>query len=370
MSVESGLPADLFQHGHEQNLGENRRKATGSHYSDLDLALEVVRATLEPIFAAAWTRSNHHVELYTHDIRNLKILDPAMGAGHLLLVAWIEIAREIAYAELIGNPRPSTYFEYIASPNAWSGMPNRETMDARVVELLPSCVHCIYGVDIVPETVEVARGNFRALAQTNALNLRCGDSLFGATKCEAESMQDPFDTMFGQVSDTDPWDEAFYAAYGSRRLTNMFHWEREFPNVKFDAVIANPPFIGDRNLRGVLGEDGVRYLSHRYSDGAVVDLCGYFVLKLTEWLHEDRGVAGIIATNSIAQGKNRMKVLVPLVAGTSPKFEIYRSCRSRVWPGDASVHIATIHMRRAGRLELAVSPRRIVQVFPDDETQT
>jgi hypothetical protein len=53
MSVESGLPADLFQHGHEQNLGENRRKATGSHYSDLDLALEVVRATLEPIFAAA-----------------------------------------------------------------------------------------------------------------------------------------------------------------------------------------------------------------------------------------------------------------------------------------------------------------------------
>ena len=144
----------------------------------------------------------------------------------------------------------------------------------------------------------------------------------------------------------------------------------EFPNVKFDAVIANPPFIGDRNLRGVLGEDGVRYLSHRYSDGAVVDLCGYFVLKLTEWLHEDRGVAGIIATNSIAQGKNRMKVLVPLVAGTSPKFEIYRSCRSRVWPGDASVHIATIHMRRAGRLELAVSPRRIVQVFPDDETQT
>ena len=370
MNIESGLPMDLFQHGHEQTLGKSRRRATGSHYTDLDLALEVVRATLEPIFAAAWTRSRHCVEAYTHEIRNLKILDPAMGAGHLLLVAWVELAREIAYAELTGSLRSSTYFEYIAAPEAWSGMPNRGAMDARVVELLPSCVRCIYGVDLVPETVEVARGNFMALAQTSATNLRCGNSLFGSTKCEAESIQDPFDTVFGQASDTDPWDEAFYAAYGSRRITNLFHWEREFPDVKFDAVIANPPFLGDRSLRGVIGEDGVQYLSRRYSDGAVVDLCGYFVLKLTEWLHEDRGVAGLIVTNSLAQGKNRVKVLVPLVAGPSPKFEIYRSCRSRDWPGDASVHIATIHMRRAGRTALAVSPRRIVQVFPGDESQT
>ncbi|MFB6216856.1 MAG: Eco57I restriction-modification methylase domain-containing protein, partial [Candidatus Aenigmatarchaeota archaeon] len=40
---------------------------------------------------------------------------------------------------------------------------------------------------------------------------------------------------------------------------NTFHWELEFPSVfhqgGFDAVVANPPFTGDKNLRQSLGSD-------------------------------------------------------------------------------------------------------------------
>jgi len=285
----------------------------------------------------------------------------------------MEIAREIAFAEREGKPKPSPYYEYITDSTAWTNMRDRAWLDARVTELLPDCVTCIYGVDLLPETVAIAKAIFKLLTGTEAKNLRCGNSLFGSTKVEAEAfMLDDFDSMFGRMPATseDPWDEAFYASYGSREPVNLFHWEREFPNVKFDVVIANPPFVGDRRLRGVVGESGVRYLSRRYSSGAVVDLCGYFVLKIDEWLHETRGVAGLITTKSIAQGKNRVKALLPLVGGASPKFEIFRSCRSREWPGDAAVHIATIHMRRAGQADLAVEPRRIVQVMASDNDAT
>jgi hypothetical protein len=74
-------------------------------------------------------------------------------------------------------------------------------------------------------------------------------------------------------------------------------------------------------------------------------------------------VFGVIATNSIAEGKNRRAVLVPMLA--EGQFEIYRSCRTRDWPGEAMVSIATVHARRTNNPELSAAYRRIVQVFDE-----
>ena len=45
-----------------------------------------------------------------------------------------------------------------------------------------------------------------------------------------------------------------------------------------DAIIGNPPFHGDRNLRGLLGDDYVEWLKNEFSVG-VKDYCVYWFNK-------------------------------------------------------------------------------------------
>jgi hypothetical protein len=152
-----------------------------------------------------------------------------------------------------------------------------------------------------------------------------------------------------------------------------FHWPLEFYDVfhrnpcGFDVIVTNPPFLGDRDLRGRFGEIGVDYFRAVFTGGATVDLTGYFVLEFDRLLNA-RGVAGTVASNTVAQGKNRRGVFVPLVATSLAKFEIYRACASRVWPGDAAVHILTAHLRRPAP-ELRAPTRRVVESYDNEGTR-
>lgn len=140
--------------------------------------------------------------------------------------------------------------------------------------------------------------------------------------------------------------EAVRAVAGKRRA---FHWELEFPDVmngrKFDGVVANPPFRGDRDLRGVIGEDGVGFLRDRFTGTDTADYAGYFVLRCAQLLGE-RGALGTLGPNTLAQAKNRRVVLVPLVsgAGEGGRYRILRGVRSRPWPGEAAVHVCMAHL--------------------------
>lgn len=493
------------------------RKALGAHYTPEALVIEVVRAALEPAFAAAWSRAGQDVGRYQSELLDLRVLDPAMGSAHFLTVAALEIAREMAFAEHEGQPRPAEHFEYITNPNAWGALPEdaRAVMDTLAAGYLSQVAErCCHGVDVAPLAVELGKLALWQLTMVERTlrgigdaapppsltfldaNLRCGDSLLGASAADVEAvcrefelegaegdlfnfasvspksavghmrrlealLSGPADALraeikasrasimreLGAVSDPLPaddhllrteifallqaakeryrwlWDLAFLRAWwaakpgkgggadglfaslkpggaktwagllglaaptpaqqaardavrGQARALRAFHWELEFsavfhrPARGFDVIVANPPFLGDRDLRAARTEQGVTYLRNRYTDGNTPDLCGFFVLTFRDRLSPTRGVAGTVAPNTIAQAKNRTTALVPLVAGDAPEFEIFRSCQTRVWPGDAAVHIATIHMRRAGQLELAVEPRRIVQVAGSEEDST
>ncbi len=137
------------------------------------------------------------------------------------------------------------------------------------------------------------------------------------------------------------------------------HWSYEFPAVfagerpGFDAILANPPFIGDRDLRGRLGQDLVEYMVSRFTaprNGGTCDLSGFFVLLYDDILARTRAVAVTLAPNTLAQAKNRKTVLVPLVNGTvggeGPHFRIARATQSQVWPGEAAVHVCVVWFTR------------------------
>jgi len=124
-----------------------------------------------------------------------------------------------------------------------------------------------------------------------------------------------------------------------------FHWPVEFPEVfvhreGFDAIIGNPPFMGGQRITGALGKPYRVYLvKHLANDTrGSADYVAYFFLRAFELL-KPGGTAGLLATNTIAQGDTREVGLDQLV---SQGASIYRAVPSRKWPGDASLEVAWV----------------------------
>lgn len=118
------------------------------------------------------------------------------------------------------------------------------------------------------------------------------------------------------------------------------HWVIEAPDVMlgprqgFDAVIGNPPFLGDKKLRGALGDNVREYLSRvvgRNARGGA-DLVAYFLLS-AESLVGRSGTFGLIATNSATQGDTR-KVGLDQVLRRG--FALIRAQSSRPWPSQSA----------------------------------
>jgi hypothetical protein len=132
---------------------------------------------------------------------------------------------------------------------------------------------------------------------------------------------------------------------------NAFHWELEFPSVfhhgGFDAVVSNPPFIGDRDLRKRLGsKDLVELLaSYFIPQEKKSDYSGFFFWRYDQ-IVSNSGTVGSLASNTLAQASNRDYVTEPLTAGVHPHFNIFRAIPNRSWPGEASVHFSGIYLSR------------------------
>jgi hypothetical protein len=115
------------------------------------------------------------------------------------------------------------------------------------------------------------------------------------------------------------------------------HWPLVFPEVfeqgGFDAVIGNPPFLGDKKISGAFGVAYRQYLGEVIS-GAVkgkADLVAYFTLRANDVLNI-HGQAGLIATNTLAQGFTREVGLRQIVdRGTCIRMSI----KSRPWPSQS-----------------------------------
>ena len=126
-----------------------------------------------------------------------------------------------------------------------------------------------------------------------------------------------------------------------------FHWEIEFPEVferenpGFDAIIGNPPFagkntIGNSNAAGYL--DWLKQL-HIASHGNS-DLVAHFFRRAFN-LARERGVVGLIATNTIGQGDTRSTGLRWICKNGGV---IYDARRRIKWPGEAAVVVSVVHI--------------------------
>jgi hypothetical protein len=146
-------------------LPGNERKESGSYYTPTSLVECLLDSALDPLLDEATSRGTPEDKVAA--LLDLTVCDPACGSGHFLVAAARRIAKRIA-AEETGESEP----------------PEPEIRKAlrRVVG------RCIYGVDINPMSVELARISLwmEALEPGKPLsyldqNIRVGNSLLGTT---------------------------------------------------------------------------------------------------------------------------------------------------------------------------------------------
>jgi len=129
-------------------------------------------------------------------------------------------------------------------------------------------------------------------------------------------------------------------------LLNADGTETEWP--KADVIVGNPPFLGDKMMRGELGDAYTDALRQTYT-GCVpggADLVCY-------WFHKARcqietgqcEAAGLVATNSIRGGANRavLDAIVAVRANNYSPLRIFEAWSDEAWVNeDAAVRVSLI----------------------------
>ena len=279
--IDPSILGTLFERG----LDPDKRSQLGAHYTDRDKIMAIVDPVIvRPLLAewetakaeiaaamkradatgstAARTRLRRQADRTRQDflerLRRFTVLDPACGSGNFLYLA-LHALKDIEHrvqleAEVLGMPRG---FPAVGPAN-------------------------VKGIEINAYAAELARvsvwiGEIQWMRRNGFSN-------------STDPILDPLDTIECR--------DAILAPDGS---------EPDWPEA--DVVIGNPPFFGHRLMRKVLGEDYTLLLRSAYRGPvpAFADLVCYWFHKAGKLVAEDKlARAGLVATNSIRGGKNRV----------------------------------------------------------------
>lgn len=264
----SADPAVWLGHVHEAVVDRADRDRRGAHYTPAPLAAEVVAHTLQPLLAAADAAA----------MAQLRIVDPACGAGAFLLAARRALAAALATA---GLPAPDA-----------------------------ASVRAVLGADLDPWACRLARVSLALDAGVpfNVPRVVLGDALLGPTSvCTHDE---------GGID-----------------------WREHLDGGVAHAVVGNPPFLGGKRIRTVLGTARRDALRRRRALSGNADLAAHFVHLARELLREG-GRFGLVLTDTIAQGDTGRDGLRRIL---DDGVTLVRAVRSRPWPGHAKVRVAVVH---------------------------
>ena len=289
-------------------MGPERREVLGAHYtSEVDI-LAVVRPTIvQPWLARldAANSSSNLRKLY-QEFLEYRVLDPAMGSGNFLAIAY----RELRLIE--------THFHKKMA--AFKG--GQQGLDFGIYPITN-----LYGIEIDESAALLAKVT---LWMTQAL----------------ESYR------YNRIHDVLPLDNLAENVLVADSL--FVDWP------KVDAIIGNPPYHGDRHLRGVLGDQGLENLRSVFGIGTV-DYCIYFLRKAFDYLAEGSNL-GFVLTNSVRSGKNLNAGLRYI---TENGGVITNAISELEWSGDANVTVSIVNIRKVPESSSAVLDGNVVtQISP------
>lgn len=128
-------------------------------------------------------------------------------------------------------------------------------------------------------------------------------------------------------------------------LLNPDGTEATWPSV--EVIVGNPPFIGDKKMRGELGADYTLQVRAAY-DGRVPGAANFVTFwfeKANDAISDGRAQrAGLVAPNTVSGGAN-LEVLKHIVA-TAPIFNAWND--QRWWDKKTQVRVAMVCFGRNG----------------------
>lgn len=273
----------------EGALGRDSQWALGAHYTHEVDILKVVRPTV----VAPWRERIDNADTVAQvqklqgELLNYVVLDPACGSGNFLYVAYRELRRlEKQLHDRERSLRRTSGLKEQVALSAFFSLTN------------------IRGIEISPFAVSLARVTLWMAHKLAVDEL----DLIEATL--------PLEDLSGIV------------AGDALRLP----WPR------CDAIVSNPPYHGTKHMRSQLGDAYLDFLQREFGVG-VKDHCVYWFRKAHDALAPNQR-AGMVATNSIAEGKNREASLDYIV---SDGGVVTDAVRSQDWPGAANVHVSIVN---------------------------
>ena len=301
--IEPAILGTLFERG----LNPDMRSQLGAHYTDPATILKLIRPVIEAPLLAEWqpvkARIAGLMESYIQGgkgsqtahreaqtafagfiarLKSCRVLDPACGSGNFLYLA-LKTLKDM---------------EHRANLEAEALGLHREL----VIETSPANV---LGIELNPYAAELARvtvwiGEIQwMLAHGYAL--------------KSNPILQPLDHI--ECRDA-------VLAYSQIDLSSEIYCEPLWPDA--DAIVGNPPFLGDKKMRAELGDEYTQALRRQY-DGRVpggADFVTYWFEKARAQIEAGKAQrAGLVGTNSIRGGASR-RVLERIVA-TAPVFEAW-----------------------------------------------
>jgi hypothetical protein len=184
---ELGMPA-IFLKGSRYVTRSHRRAATGTHYTPRSLAEEVAEGALQPLVYRPGPLETSDTAQWrirpSTQILELKVADIAMGSGAFLVAACRYLAEHLIKAWLAEGDAEALALDLHRTAG-------RIGADAEADQLLLKArrqitEHCLYGVDINPLAVEMAKLSLWLITMDTERpfgflddRLKTGDSLLG-----------------------------------------------------------------------------------------------------------------------------------------------------------------------------------------------
>ena len=197
-------------------LHQGERRATGSYYTPDYIVKYIVHNTIGPLLDELREQGKDLLD----GILSLKVLDPAMGSGHFLVETTDYLARLLV--EALGGEQ-----EIEEDDVRWA---RREVVE-----------RCIYGVDLNPLAVELAKLSLwlNTVSRDKPLNfldhhLRCGNSLIGAWVEQLGVLPDPKNKSKPQTAGTTLAGHRFTMAVAG--AVNGFYEIMEAPSDTIDDI--------------------------------------------------------------------------------------------------------------------------------------
>lgn len=301
--IEPAILGTLFERG----LNPDMRSQLGAHYTDPATILKLIRPVIEQPLLAEWNQVKARIaermpvyiqggkgsqialkdaqadfSAFIQRLRANRVLDPACGSGNFLYLA-LKTLKDL---------------EHRANLEAEALGLHREL----VIETSPANV---LGIELNPYAAELAR-----------VTVWIGEiqwMLMHGYPVRRDPILRPLDHIENRDA---------VLAYRKMDSNSEIYCEPLWPAA--DAIVGNPPFLGDKKMRAELGDAYTRALRSQY-DGRVPGGADF----VTYWFEKARaqveaGTAqrvGLVATNSIRGGASR-KVLERIVA-TAPIFEAW-----------------------------------------------